>query len=80
MPIDTELKRQSALLTGLPIAPNGSVGMPDRPHVLWIYRGIGFFHTDAGTVKSPDFLGTVKGPDLLGAITSPDLLGTVRGK
>ena len=42
MAIDSEDKRRSALLEGILPVADGSVGTADRPHVVWIYRGIAF--------------------------------------
>ena len=40
MAIDTEDKRRSVLLEGILPLADGSIGTQDRPHAVWIYRGI----------------------------------------
>lgn len=40
MAIDTEDKRRSALNEGILPVADGSVDQQDRPHSVWIYRGI----------------------------------------
>lgn len=47
MAIDSEDKRRSALLEGILPVADGSVDTQDRPHAVWIYRGITISTTEA---------------------------------